>query len=208
MSSDPGLVIGLEPFLTVALSTWRLARPGLELRRLEATQGPDFVFDLEAIDALGEADGPAFVAIDHRYLGFKRLELMGLARARGVRLVQVVGPHAVVGEGAEIAETAYIGEGAIIGVGAKIGDGACVGARAVVGPRATLGVGAWLDAAAVIGAGATIGAQTSIGSGVIVAEGAEIGTLCVLGVPGLVRGEVRSRTYLHPAFSSPIRIFG
>jgi hypothetical protein len=43
---------------------------------------------------------------------------------------------------------------------------------------------------------------------VIVQDGAQIGELCVLTIPGLIRGEVRSRTYLHPAFSEPIKIFG
>jgi len=160
------------------------------------------------IDALDPADGPAFIAIDHRYLGFKRLELAALVRARGLELGAVHGLHSVIGEGAEVAPTAYVGEGAIVGPGAVIGAHACIGARSVVGPSAKLGEGAWLGPAVVVGAFAQIGNQTAVESGVIVAEYAEIGDLCVLGIPGLVRGEVRSRTYFHPAFGTPIRIFG
>ena len=202
------LIIGLEPFLSIAASATRIARPDLEVRIVPAVQGPDFVFDPTALDGLGPADGPAFIAIDHRYLGFKRLELAALVRSRGLVLGRVIGKHAVIGEGAQVSSTAFLGEGAIVGPGAVIGDHACIGARSVVGPRATIGPGVWLDPAVVIGASAEIGMQSAVGTGVIVAEHAEIGELCVLAVPGLVRGQVRSRTYFHPAFSTSIRIFG
>jgi hypothetical protein len=116
------LIIGIEPFLTIAVSTSRIARPELSVRTLVALQRKDYTFDVEVLAQLGPGDGPAFVAIDHRYLGFKRLELATLVRGRGLILEGVIGMHVVIGEGARISPTAYIGEGAVIGPGAVIGD--------------------------------------------------------------------------------------
>lgn len=201
-------MIGLPPFVGVACNVWRRARPDLVVDMSEVVQGKDFVFDESTFDTFGPPDVPVFVAIDNRYLNFKRLELMTLLAARGFRLDQVVGVHAVLGEGVTLGDNVLIGEGAVIGDGASIGRGAYLGARAVVGPDAVIAPGAWIEPGVVIGARAQIGTQTTITSGVVIADAVEVGSLCVLAVPGLVRLTIEDRTYLHPAFPDQIRILG
>jgi UDP-3-O-[3-hydroxymyristoyl] glucosamine N-acyltransferase len=200
------VVIGLAPFLDVAWHAWRAVAPELAIRRLEAHQGADYVFAADCLTAIEPADA-VFVAIDDRFLNFKRLELVDLVRARGNSLASVIGRGAVIADDVVVGANAFVGEGAVIGPGATIGDGACIGARAVVGAAAVVGPAVWLEPAVVVGGGARIGEQTTIASGVVVGAGAEIGELCVLAIPGLVRGRVSARTFHHPSFHEPIRVF-
>lgn len=201
-------VIGLAPFLDVASNVWRRSRPEIPIESIAVVQGQDFVFDESSIAAYGEIEIPVFVAIDNRYLNFKRLELMTLLRARGHRFDRIVGLQAVLGEGVTVGENALVGEGAVIGDGASVGNAAYIGARAVVGPGAVVCDGAWIEPGVILGARVKVGAQTSITSGIVVADGVEIGAQCVLAIPGLIRLAVDDRTYFHPAFPEPIRVLG
>jgi len=199
-------VVGLAPSVELVRNVWRRARPDLEIEASAIGQRPDFTFDETSFVATCAVDVALFVAIDNRFLNFKRLELMQILGSRGYRFDRIIGQHAIIGEEATIGDNVMIGEGAVIGDGAVIGHGVCIGARAVIGPTAIVEPGVWIEPGAVIGAGATIGTQTSVASGVVVAGGIEVGALCLLGVPGLIRRPVEDRTYFHPAFQEPIRI--
>jgi carbonic anhydrase/acetyltransferase-like protein (isoleucine patch superfamily) len=200
------VVVGLGPAVQLASSTWRRAAPGLDVRGVEVPQRSDFRFVETSLDDV-VADA-CFVAVDHRFLGFKRLELLGLLRARGLCFANVTAPTAVLGEGVVRGDNVLIGDGAVVGDACLLEEGVWIGAAAIVGAGAVIGRGATIEPGAIVGARAVVGAQTHVTSGVVIGEGAEIGPLAVLGVPGLVLGPVAPRTFLHPSFDEPIRILG
>jgi UDP-3-O-[3-hydroxymyristoyl] glucosamine N-acyltransferase len=193
----------LPPVLDVVYATWRAIDAGVE--RVEVSQHPDYSFDERSLQLPPGAS--VIVAVDRRFLNFKRLELASLLVARGHQLATVVARSASIGDAA-IGTGSFIGEGAVIGPGTTIGECACIGARAVVGANAKIGRGAWIDPGVIVGNGVQLGDQCSVASGVVIADGAEIGALCVLGIPQLVAGPLPARTFFHPAFHEPIRVFG
>lgn len=193
------IALGLSPFLEVAHAAWRASDPAIEARVVP--QHPDYTFaDFELPAGAG-----VFVAIDNRFLNHKRLELAALVAANGHVIETVVARTAVVD--GTLGTGVFVGEGAVIGPGAVIGDHACIQARAVIGPGAQLARGTWIEPGAIVGGNVRIGERTTVGSGVVIPIGTEIGDSCVLAVPGIVRGPIAARTYLHPFFAEPIRVF-
>jgi serine acetyltransferase len=190
------IAFGLSPFLEVAAAAW-------SAEQRVVPQHPDYTFDVSRFELPAGAE--IFVAIDNRFLNHKRLELAALLASRGHALATVVARTAVVD--GTLGTGVFVGEGAVIGPGAEIGDYACIHARAVIGPGAKLARGTWIDPGAIVGGNTSIGERTSIGSGVVIPIGTEIGESCVLAVPGIVRGPIAARTYLHPLFVEPIRVF-
>ncbi len=196
------VVVGAGPLVELAAAAW-----GAPVERREATPGAGYAFDEACLDGIA-SDAQVFVAFDRRFLGHKRKELIGLARARGLRLATIVGPRAIVAADVALGANVFVGDGAIVGAGASIGDGAVVGPGAVLGQGVRVGAMTWIEAGALVADRALIGAHVAIGLGVTIAGGVEVGASCVVDVPGVYRRAIPAKTFYHPAFAEPIRVLG
>lgn len=129
---------------------------------------------------------------------------------KGVRILTVVHPQAVVagtaslGAGtvvmanASINPDARIGKAAIINTGAvvehdcELGDFAHISPNAAMGGGAKLGMGAWLGLGATVNPGISVGARTTVGAGAAVVK--DLPEDCIaVGVPARVTQTVTVR---------------
>jgi carbonic anhydrase/acetyltransferase-like protein (isoleucine patch superfamily) len=195
-------VLGSGILLDSAMAAWRAVEPALELCpvALDPQGGPAA---LAALDALDLAGATAFVALDARFLNFRRLEIVDALRARGVAM-----PPLLESDGAAPGDNSWIGQGAIVQHGARIGANVHIGAGAIIGAGAVIGDSAWIDDGVVIGREAQIGAHATLGLGVIVAHGVGIGAMCVIDKPGRIEADIAARTFIHASHDRPMVVTG
>jgi carbonic anhydrase/acetyltransferase-like protein (isoleucine patch superfamily) len=197
--------LGSGPLVAQVASAWAARDCASSVECREARQHADFSFDAEMLAAL-PVGADVFVAFDRRFLNWKRDELMGLVRSRGLRLSTIVSASATVAASVTLGVNVFVGDGASVGAGTTLGEGAVIGARVVIGGAARLGRISWLEPGVIVGAEAVIGDRTALGLGVTIADGVAIGEDCVIDVPGVYRHNVPPRTFHNPLFDEPIRI--
>jgi UDP-3-O-[3-hydroxymyristoyl] glucosamine N-acyltransferase len=197
-------VIGRGRELQRALAAWRELAPDIELRPVDM-DGAGAQAALETIDPV---DATAFVAADSYFLNFRRLELMGVVRARGIAMPPLVERGAVVGTDVRLLDNTWIGAGAIIQPGCRIGFNVVIGPGAIIGGGVEIGQSAFIDSGVTVGHGARIGAKATLGLGVTVSHGVEIGALCVIDKPGRYETNVAAKTFIQTSHAHPIVILG
>lgn len=200
-------VVGSGILLDSAMAAWRELAPALELRAVsidpQAGQAAAAV-----LDALDLANATAFVAVDARFLNFRRLELVKALQQRGVPMPPLVSRAALVSESVAIGDSSWVGQGAIIQHGCRIGANVVIGAGAIVGAGTEIRDSAWIDDGVTVGREARIGANATLGLGVIVGHGVAIGDLSVVDKPGRIEADIAARTFIHASHANPMVVAG
>ena len=200
-------VVGSGALLEWAMHSWAEAEPQLELIALEVRQDAQHFFDVDIFDNLrSPAEATAFVAWSEQFLNFRRLELMGLFKARGYRMPALRCRSAIIASNATIAENASVGAGAIVGAGCRIGMNAHIGQGAMLGLGVQIGNCAWVADGVQMGAAAKLGAHSTLGMGVVVAGGVAIGRQSIVDKPGRVTESVADKTYRLARLEREVRI--
>ncbi|MFC6839863.1 DapH/DapD/GlmU-related protein [Xanthomonas theicola] len=194
MSSEKYL-IGSGALLQWVLAAWAEAAQQTVLHPVDVGQDQDYRFDLAALPALAATDATAFVAWGSQFLNFRRLELMGELKSRGVKMPPLICRGAVVAPTARIGENCMIGAGSIVGAHCNIAFNAWIGTAAILEHGAKIGASAWIDAGAFIGAEAVIGSHATLGRRVEIAAGVRIGKRCIVEVPCCYRSDIAVGTH-------------
>lgn len=202
------IVIGAGDMLDIACGAWRAAQGGAEIESREIRQAPDYAFDFSVFDGIDAARARIFVAFDERFGNFKRMEIMQAATERGLHLATIVSPGAVVAPDARLGPNVYVGAGAVVGVGAVIDYNVMIHAGAVIGYKTRLKASCWVEGGAVLGNGAEVGAHCTLRAGVVIAPRVRIGRYCEIGIPGLYRADIASRTVIDPRYDEPLVVHG
>lgn len=205
MSSDK-YIVGAGPLLQWAMAAWAEAEPGATLHPVDIGQDKDYRFDLGALATVVVAEATAFVAWGPQFLNFRRLELMGELKGRGLRLPPLICRGAIVAAGVPVGENCVVGSGSIVGAGSKIGFNTVIGAGCILGAGVQVGSSAWIADGVQVGASARIGANATLGRGVILDEGLSIGRQAVLDQPGRRSTPLADKTFLTPAFPDAVTV--
>jgi acetyltransferase-like isoleucine patch superfamily enzyme len=202
------VVLGAGDMLEIACRAWSETSNGETVTRLEIAQAADYTFDFSVFDGQDPAGTFLFVALDERFGNFKRMEIMQAAMSRGFQLATIRAPGAAVAADARLGPNVFVGAGAIIGAGVLVDFNTIVNAGAIVGFGARLKASCWIEGGAVIGNRAEIGAHAILRAGVVVAPRVKIGRHCEIGVPGLYRTDVVSKTVFDPRYDEPLVVYG
>lgn len=199
MSSDK-YIVGSGAMLQWAVSAWTEAEPGIHMHAIDVGQDSDYRFDLAALDGLSPSNCTAFVAWGPQFLNFRRLELMGELKSRGMRMPPLVCRGAIVAASAVLGENCLVGSGTVVGEGVRLGFNTQVGSRCLVGHGARLGTSVWLADGVQVGTDCSIGANSTLGAGVLLDDGVAVGRQCILDLPGLRRTALLDKTFFTAAF--------
>ena len=205
-------IIGSAPFLASAVDEWRELVPEQRVEAIEIVQNEVHEFDFTSIGKFenehGKLQGTAFAAFGPQFMNFRRLELMGALKERGLKLPPLISPGAQVSLSASIGENTWIGSGAVVAAGTSVGYNSYVGAGAIIGAHCTIGNSTWIEAGTIIGRNCKIGAFSQLGYGVILIDGIEVGKQCEIGKAGRYWRNVASKTFIHPDFDEEMVIVG
>jgi len=201
-------LIGSGALLQWALAAWAEAAPETVLHPVDVGQDQDYRFDLGALPALASTDTTAFVAWGPQFLNFRRLELMGELKSRGIKLPPLICRGATVAPTAKVGENCMVGAGAIVGAHCDIAYNAWIGTAAVLEHGAKIGASAWIDAGVFVGAQAVIGSHATLGRRVDIAAGVRVGKRCTVEVPGCYRSDIAVGTHHLATLRTPVVILG
>lgn len=199
-------VIGSGVLLDQALACWRDTDPSVTLVRVETGQQADYGFDLSALDAVTPDTGTAFVAWGPQFLNFRRLELMGFLKERGLKMPPLVCAGALVSPQAAIGENTFVGPGSTVAATARVGFNCVIGAGCRIGFGARIDASAWLGDDVQVGMQARVGANSVLGHRSSVAASAVVGKCCVLDASTPPLAKVAPRTFYMPGFREPVVI--
>ena len=138
------LIIGIQPYLDLASQLWSELDPELKLVTLEINQDSNYFFDLSELAKFSPKQFSAFVACDHQFLNFRRLELMSELKKIGFCMPSLLAKSAYIGKDAIIGENCFICPGTVIGPKAKLGFNCFIGSLSSVNQGAVLGNSVWL----------------------------------------------------------------
>ncbi|KLD74687.1 hypothetical protein FZ025_04295 [Xanthomonas hyacinthi] len=199
-------LIGSGALLQWALAAWAEVAPDSVLHPVDIGQDQDYRFNLGALPALADADTTAFVAWGPQFLNFRRLELMGELKSRGVKMPPLICRGALVASGARIGENCMVGAGAIVAAHCDIAYNAWIGTAARLEYGVKIGASAWVEAGVFIGAEASIGSHATLGGHVDIAAGVRVGKRCTVEVPGCYRSDIAVGTHHLATLGTPVVI--
>jgi len=202
------VVIGAGDMLDIASSAWLETAGGENVARVEIVQAADYSFDFRVFEPLDPAGTSLFVALDERFGNFKRMEIMQAAMDRGFQLASIRAPGAVVAADARLGPNVFVGAAAVIGSGTHIDYNAVVNAGAVVGFGVRLRASCWIEGGVILGNRAEVGAHAIVRAGAVIAPKVKIGRHCEIGIPGLYRTDIASKTILDPRYDEPLLVYG
>ena len=202
------VIIGAGDMLDIAWHAWSGVPGEGPVGRLEISQAADYSFDFGVFERISPSQTALFVAFDERFGNFKRMEIMQAAMDRGFHLASVIAAGANVAPDAKIGANAFVGAGAVIGSAVVIDYNVVVNAGAIVGFGARLKASCWIEGGVVLGNQVQIGAHATLRAGVVVTHGVKVGRHCEIGVPGLYRKDVVSKTVFDPRYDEPIVVHG
>lgn len=156
--------------------------PGTEMDGLRVLGGRDELVASGHRVALGIGDNEA------------RERIAVWLDARGVPLVTVIHPSAVISRWASVGAGTVVFPGAVINTGAAIGRGAIVNTGAVIEHDCVLGDFAHISPNATLAGGVRVGCSAHVGAGACVLPGRTIGDRAIVGAGAVVNRDVPANT--------------
>ncbi|HEY6392387.1 MAG TPA: acetyltransferase [Bryobacteraceae bacterium] len=123
-------------------------------------------------------------------IGRARLQLTGLARAKGFQLATAIHPHTVIASGVPIGAGTIIMAGAVVMPGSRLGENVIVSTCASVDHECIIADGAWINAGAHLGGRVIVGQAATVEIGTIVGGGIRIGADSLVGAGSLVLEDI------------------
>ena len=169
------IVIGKEPWLSMALEDWKLAEPLTVLIPFEIKLDHNYLFDFPNLDAFSPSEVTGFVAWGPEFLNFQRLELVGELKKRGFKLPPLIHPSAQISVTAKIQENVWIHALTCIGPNTLIEFNSCVSTGVKIGSNVIIQKSTWLDKNVIVEHCAEIGANSFLGNRVEVSNNVIVG---------------------------------
>lgn len=157
------LILGKEPWLTMAMEQWAQCDPELELVAVNVAVDANYCFDLTRLDAIDPVSHSGFVAWGPEFLNFQRLELMNELKKRGFKMPPLCSPNANISQSAKLMENAWIEPFSVIGPDVTIEMNVHVGSHVVIGQSCTVKKHAWIADAVRLSSDALVGSNAYVG---------------------------------------------
>ena len=138
----------------------------------------------------------------------RRLQLLTLARNRGLDRPVLIHPRAWVSPSAQLAAGTVIAAGAVVGTRALIGPGCIVNTGASVDHDCVLGECVHVAPGARLAGGVHVGSSSFIGMGACIIEGVNIGGGCLVAAGAVVIRDLLPRTRVAGIPAKPMDIGG
>jgi acyl-[acyl carrier protein]--UDP-N-acetylglucosamine O-acyltransferase len=169
------IVLGIDPWLSLAMDDWRLVEPATRLIPIEVKLDKNYFFVLPDLDEYESQDVTGFVAWGPEFLNFQRLELFGELKKRGYRLPPLIHPSAQVSTSAKIHENVWLQAISYIGPNSIIEMNSCICTGALIGSSVIIKKNTWIGQCSKVKNTATVGSHTFLGDGVTVNSNLLIG---------------------------------
>ncbi len=202
------LIIGIQPYLDLASQLWSELDPELKLVTLEINQDSNYFFDLSELAKFSPKQFSAFVACDHQFLNFRRLELMSELKKIGFCMPSLLAKSAYIGKDAIIGENCFICPGTVIGPKAKLGFNCFIGSLSSVNQGAVLGNSVWLGTAVHIGMHCKIGSNSTVLYHSAIANNVEIGKQVLIEKPGFYNKSIQDKSFFLQKSNLDVSIIG
>jgi sugar O-acyltransferase (sialic acid O-acetyltransferase NeuD family) len=111
-------------------------------------------------------------------------------RDRGLEIIRVVHPSAVVSHGARLGVGVVVMPNVVVNVGTDVGDNVILNTACSVDHHCTIGPHSHVAPGAIIAGGVRVGQQTLIGAGAVIVPGVSLGARCVLGAGAVALHDV------------------
>lgn len=200
-------IIGGGTFLDIAYQAWLRDHPENIIKKINAPQDLDYVFDMKVFEGLDPSDGSIFVAFDERFGNIKRGELMQAALERGFKLDTYISKYSIISNNVKIGLNSFIGDGVIIGQNTQIKYNTILLPGSNIGSQVTIRSSCWIEPGVVIGDCTDIGSNTIIRMGACINKNVKIGRGCELAWPQRYNKDIPNKTTYDPRYNSPIYIY-
>jgi acetyltransferase-like isoleucine patch superfamily enzyme len=174
------LVIGCEPWLSMAVDDWRCVDPSLKLTAIEIKLDESYKFDLTNLNQDLSEEVTAFVAWGPEFLNFQRFELMGELKKHGFRMPALIHPSAVVSPSAKFQENVWVQALVVVGCNANVEINSCLEVGVRIGPHCEISKSVWISQNTRLAAFVKVGSNTTLGSNLEVLQGVRIGKQCCI----------------------------
>jgi NDP-sugar pyrophosphorylase family protein len=169
------IVLGSDPWLSMAIEDWLLVEPHTTLIPIEVTLDKNYFFDIPPLDEYQILGATGFVAWGPEYLNFQRLELFGELKKKGFKVPPLIHPSAKVSTSAVIQENVWIRALCVIGPKVKLELNSQVGINSIIGYASQIKKSSWIGKFANIGDEVVVGPHSQLGDGVNVLSKTKIG---------------------------------
>lgn len=190
------IVIGKEPWLSMALEDWKLAEPLTVLVPFEIKLDQNYLIDFPNLDAFSPSEVTGFVAWGPEFLNFQRYELFGEFKKKGFKLPALihstaqVSPSAILHENVWVQAMTYIGSKTLIEPNCNISLGVSIASGV------TIRRNSWIGQRTTIGHSVKIGSNTVLNSEINVFSNIEIGRQVFIDTPLTINKNINDK-YFH-----------
>lgn len=169
------IVLGTDPWLSMAMEDWRLVEPFADLIPIEIKLDKNYLFELPSLEEFESEGVTGFVAWGPEFLNFQRLELYGELKKRGFKLPPLIHPSAQVSPSAKIQENVWLNALSQLGPRSQIEFNCCVCLGAAIGSDVIIKKNTWIGQYSKVKNAAIVGSHTLLGDGVTVNSNISIG---------------------------------
>jgi acetyltransferase-like isoleucine patch superfamily enzyme len=169
------IVLGIDPWLGMAMDDWRLAESSTELIPIQIKLKKNYHFEFPSFETSKFEDVTGFVAWGPDFLNFQRLELVGELKKRGYKLPPLIHPSAQVSPSAKIQENVWLQAFSHIGPRTELEFNSCVCIGAIIGCDVIIKKSTWIGQYARVKNASTVGSHTLLGDGVTVNSNISVG---------------------------------
>ena len=180
------LVVGMEPWLSLAMESWEECDSSLQLLRHELSIDQEHKFDFSFLENIDSTSTTGFVAWGSAFLNFQRAEIMGELKKKGFKMPPLISPSALVSKSVRVMENAWIQSRATIEPQAVVGFNAVICSGARVGVSSIISKNVWIGDDARIGPMVKIGSNVTLGSCVRVNDGVVVGRQAYIEPPTVI----------------------
>lgn len=202
------LILGFGELFEIVSLQFPQLQPLRKIEAVETGASQDEELNDDVFKRYEPENWDVFAAVGVVDMSFMRLELFSCAKKMGFKCESFIHPSAVIDPTANIGQNCYIGENTVVAPRARIDYNTCIGTRSNVGYNSHIGSSVWIGSGCVIGSSSHIGSHSIIGEGAMVSDSVKIGKLCSLQIARRYSEDVPDRSYHHPLFDEPVRIYG
>jgi UDP-3-O-[3-hydroxymyristoyl] glucosamine N-acyltransferase len=189
------IILGAEPWLSMAIEDWQLIEPGSKLIPIEIKLNKNFVFDVSQLDEYHAGEATGFVAWGPDFLNFQRLELVGQLKKKGFKMPALIHPSAQVSASAKCQENVWVQALSYVGPNTFLEFNSCISVGTKIGSSVSIQKSVWLGQSSIIKSGATVGAHSALGDGVQVLNNINIGRQVRIDSACVVDKDVPEKTF-------------
>jgi len=189
------IILGKEPWLSMALEDWSLLEKDCRLIPLKIDLATDYSFIMPEVHRYDTDTTTCFVAWGFDFLNFQRYEIVGKLKNIGFSLPPIIHPSAVVSDSLIIRENSWVQAFCEIEPSVKIGMNTVISKKTIIGFQSVIGNNSFIGSKVNIKNDVKVGANVYLGDGVTIHSNLVIGDKCHLEFPEHISGHIINNSF-------------